>query len=94
MSRLTIGTIPQDGDGPARFLGAVQAAAEAFLLTEPDPIKDLGPEDYNWLHSVTRGRVGSLFEILALAAHEAVGIEERLTPDLLRLAYNLLNPEP
>lgn len=92
MSRVTVRTFTGEGEDPKGFVAAVRAAAATFLLLDPDPLADLLAEDFAWLMQQTGGRVGDLFEILALAAHDAVGLEERLTPHLIRKAHEQLYP--
>lgn len=92
MSRMTVKTFTGEGDDPKNFVAAVRAAAAGFLLLDPDPLSDLRARDFVWLLEETGGRVGDLFEILSLAAHDAVGQKERLTPRLIREAHEQLYP--
>jgi hypothetical protein len=92
MTRVTVKTFTDQGEDPKSFVATVRAAAREFLLIDADPLRDLRPRDYAWLLEQTAGRVGDLFELLSLAAHDAVGLEERLTPHLLRRAHERLYP--
>lgn len=92
MTRVTVKTFTDQGEDPKNFVATVRAAAREFLLVDDDPLGDLRPRDYAWLLEQTGGRVGDLFELLSLAAHDAVGLEERLTPHLLHKAHEQLHP--
>lgn len=82
-----------DAVGIQRWLEAVDRACRTYLL-KGDPASGISSEDMLWLHDLTEGRLGELYQLLGLAAADAVGGAERLSRQGLEDSHSMLHGDP